>query len=116
MDLLNKILTPVYAQTIPSEPIDPAADIGNLDQLFTWITNLIMIAGLGVVVVMLALGFLQYVVSRGDKQAIDKAQQWVTYAAIGGVGLFLVFAIRRIFVNIFGNVDPLSQYGGGEGS
>jgi hypothetical protein len=51
---------------------------------------------------MLAMGFVQYVVSQGDKTKVDTAQKWLTYAVIGGVGLFFVMVLRVIIPNLLG--------------
>lgn len=68
-------------------------DIGDV---FGFVINLIIFIGWALVFVMLALGFTQYVMSRGDETAVKSAQQWVTYAIIGGVGLFFIGVIRTI--------------------
>lgn len=73
-----------------------------LGGLFTIITNIIIYVGLGLVLVFLALGFIKFITSQGDKVATEQAQKWVTYAIIGGVGLLAVFAIRRLIVALVG--------------
>ena len=77
-----------------------------LQGLFTWVTNLLIILGLGLVLVFLALGFIKFITSQGDKIATDQAQKWITYAVLGGVGLFAVFAIKSVILNLVGHTDP----------
>lgn len=95
-------------QTVYAEP-DFNNEIGGnlfnnqtLGGLFEIITNIIIYVGLGMVLVFLALGFIKFITSQGDKVATEQAQKWVTYAIIGGVGLLAVFAIRRIIVSLVG--------------
>lgn len=95
------MLTQVYAQvsTVVASPIA----IGSLSELFNWVINLILAVGFSLVIIMLAMGFIRYIMSQGDKTSIETAQKWVTYAAIGGVGLFLVFAIKNVLNSVAGN-------------
>ena len=85
--------------------INPLSGITNLKSLFTWVTNLIIVFGMGVVIVFLALGFISFVTSQGDKIKTEQAQKWVTYAVLGGVGLFAVYAIKTVLYNLVGQ-DP----------
>jgi Na+-driven multidrug efflux pump len=95
LEKINMLFAPVHAQ-VSTALVNPVPGITNLATAFAWVINLVLSIGLSMVVLMLAMGFMQYIMSRGDKVAIDKAQQWVTYAAIGGVGLFLVFAAKSV--------------------
>jgi len=56
------------------------------------VVNLIIGIGWSLVLVMLAVGFIQYVLSRGDKVGTENAQKTITYAIVGGVGLLLIMA------------------------
>ena len=91
------LIEKVHAQNVvPTSVSDPLERVTNLGDAFNLILNLLMAVGWALVFVMLVLGFIQYIMSKGEKQAVDSAQKWVTYAVIGGVGLFLIVAIRRI--------------------
>ena len=78
----------------------------SLSGIFTIVTNIIIYLGLGMVLVFLALGFIKFITSQGDKVATEQAQKWVTYAIIGGVGLLAVFAIRAVIVKLVGANIP----------
>ncbi|MFZ2664127.1 MAG: hypothetical protein WAX66_02090 [Patescibacteria group bacterium] len=107
LNSLSLFVTNVYAE-VSTEPINPLGDdVTNLQELFTWITNLIIIVGLGVAVVFLALGFIKFITSQGDKVATEQAQKSVTYAILGGVGVFLVYLVKALVLNILGAEDPL---------
>jgi hypothetical protein len=96
------MLKTVLAQ-VATNITDPLGNrITNLSQIFAFILNLILGAGFSLVLIFLAMGFLQYVMSQGDKAGIEKAQKWVTYAVIGGLGLFLVIAFKGIMGQIVG--------------
>ncbi|HRY56988.1 MAG TPA: hypothetical protein P5014_02370 [Patescibacteria group bacterium] len=73
-----------------------------LDKVFEISANIVIWVGLGLVLVFLALGFIKFITSQGDKVATEQAQKWVTYSIIGGVGLLAVFAIRGIIMQIAG--------------
>ncbi len=87
--------------------IDPLGGrFTTVSNIFDFITNIIIGIGWGLVVVMLALGFVQYITSRGEKTAVDSAQKWLTYAVIGGVGLFFIKFIKDTLPTL---INPGSQ-------
>jgi membrane protease YdiL (CAAX protease family) len=94
----------VYAQQgeAPKTLVNPVPGITNLGQMFAMIINIVLGIGWALVFVMLAMGFVQYVMSRGEKQAVEQAQKWLTYAVIGGVGLFLVVVLKSILPQLIG--------------
>lgn len=109
--MLNSLLiTKVYAAAIPAGKEIVSLPITTLYGLFTWITNAIIIVGLGLVVIFLAIGFIRFITSQGDKVATETAQKWVTYAVLGGVGLFAVYAIKAVLLNLMGVKDPTQDY------
>ncbi len=71
-----------------------------LDKVFEISANIVIWVGLGLVLVFLALGFIKFITSQGDKVATEQAQKWVTYAVIGGVGLLLVFSIKSVLLKL----------------
>lgn len=93
----------LVAVAIPSNnEINPLIGITNLNTLFTFVTNAIIVVGLFIVIVFLALGFISFVTSQGDKIKAEQAQKWVTYAVLGGVGLLAVYAIRAVIYSMVG--------------
>lgn len=97
------LLTKVYAQ-VDTTITDPLRNrIGTLQDLLSFVLNLVMGVGFALVLIMLALGFIQYIMSQGDKAGVEKAQKWVTYAVVGGIGLFLVFVLRGVLQQITGS-------------
>ena len=101
MSLVEK----VYAatQTSPGvSVVNPLPNVGSLGDIFGLILNIIMGVGWALVFIMLAMGFVQYVLSRGEKTAVENAQKWLTYAVIGGVGLFFVYVLKSIIPNLLG--------------
>jgi len=108
--MFDLLVTKVFAAStdIPTEPINPLGGrLTDFNSVFVWITNLVIILGLALVVVFLAMGFIRFITSQGDKVATEQAQKWVTYAVIGGVGLFLVYAIKGVILNLVGQKDDL---------
>lgn len=83
-------------------------DNPTLENTFIAITNILIVIGVGLVLIFLVLGFIRFITSQGDKVATEQAQKWVTYAIIGGVGLFLVYAIKALLLNFLEiDEDPL---------
>ena len=94
-----------------ADPLD--GRFTNLGDVFGFVINLIIGVGWAMVFVMLALGFVQYVMSKGEKTAVESAQKWLTYAVIGGVGLFFITFVRNLIPTLLGggidigeDVDP----------
>ena len=114
MSILSTLTTKVYAagvNQLSSQPL--ITEIGNITtigDLFNWITNLLMILGFGLVLVFLALGFIRFITSQGDKDATAQAQKMVSYAALGGIGLLAVYTIKAIIIRITGIGNVLDKY------
>ncbi len=99
MELLQR----VYAQGAVSTTLaNPLTGIDSLPQIFSLVINLIIGVGWALVFVMLALGFVQYVTSKGEVKATDAARQWLTYAVVGGVGLFFISVLKSILPQLIG--------------
>lgn len=94
----------VYAvQTAAGTTVsNPLTGVTSLGQIFALILNIIMGIGWALVFIMLAMGFVQYILSRGEKTAVENAQKWLTYAVIGGVGLFFVYVLKTIIPQLIG--------------
>jgi len=101
MELIKKVFATEgeIPETLDTTVGDRFQDLGSI---FNFIINAIVGIGWGLVVVMLALGFLKYVMSQGEKTAVEGAQKWLTYAVIGGVGLFLISALKTIIPTLMG--------------
>ncbi len=105
------LIEKVYASTQPQAATtiqDPfGGKVGSLSEVFALIINIVLGVGWALVFVMLALGFVQYVMSRGEKTAVENAQKWLTYAVIGGVGLFFVYVLKTIIPGLItGGTTP----------
>lgn len=109
MNLLSLLESEVYAQT--AAPVDKIEGIpvSSVNELVTVITNILIIVGVAVVVIFLAMGFIKYITSGGDKNAVDSAQKTLTYAVIGGVGLLIVYGLRTLLLNLL-NAQSLEGY------
>ena|SRR3989344_1836666 len=109
------LLQHVYAAPLPVEdsggvPVTmgnylPAGRFENLGNIFGFVINVVVGVGWALVFIMLALGFIQYVTSQGETKAADKARMWLTYAVIGGVGLFFLTALRVILPGLLGGTE-----------
>ena len=95
---------------IPVGEIFTFPSINSIGTLFEWLTNLLIILGFGLVIVFLAMGFIRFITSQGDKEATQIAQKWVSYAALGGVGLLAVYTLKAIILNITGAGGVIDRY------
>lgn len=111
---LQRVLAEVSSNV--TDPLGNRAEqITSLSQVFGLILNIVLGVGWALVVIMLAMGFVQYVISQGEKIKIEQAQKWLTYAVIGGVGLFFVMVIRVIMGGILGGnitINTITNLGG----
>lgn len=97
------LLAETTQNPVPIELSNPLSGrVASLGDAFGLVINLVIGVGWALVIVMLALGFVQYVTSRGEKTAVKSAQDWLTYAVIGGVGLFFIGVIRKIVPQLIG--------------
>ena len=108
MNLLSLLESKVYATAAPTTPIE-GIPVTTVNELVTVITNILIIVGVAVVIVFLAMGFIKYITSGGDKNAVDSAQKTLTYAVIGGVGLLIVYGIRTLLLTLL-SAEDLSTY------
>ena len=102
---MSLIVEKVYAATTQTQAPTTLAtpvSVGNLTEIMAMVLNIVLGIGWALVFIMLAMGFVQYVMSRGEKQAVEQAQKWLTYAVIGGVGLFFVVVLKSIIPQLMG--------------
>ncbi len=107
MSYQNKmIIQKVFAQAVNTDVVEPlGGNFSSLGDVFGFVINLIIGVGWAMVFVMLALGFVQYVMSKGEKTAVESAQKWLTYAVIGGVGLFFITFVKNLIPQLLGGSD-----------
>jgi len=100
------LVQPVYA--VANSLTDPLGSrYRTLSDIFGFAVNVLIGIGWALVFIFLALGFIKYITSRGETKSTDQARQWLTYAALGGVGLFFLTAIRFIITNLLGSSSNL---------
>ena len=87
--------------TTVTNPLENSG-IGSLGDLAGWALNIIIGIGWALTFIMLAAGFIKYILSRGETKATDQARQWLTFAALGGVGLFFLTTIKTIILGLLG--------------
>ncbi|EKE00203.1 MAG: hypothetical protein ACD_22C00077G0003 [uncultured bacterium] len=96
------LLQNVYAVgTTVENPLPNFAD-ATVGQLAGYAINVILGIGWALTFVMLATGFIKYITSKGETKATDSARNWLTFAALGGVGLFFLTVIKSIIWNLLG--------------
>jgi hypothetical protein len=107
------MLKQVFAQVNTGSLASTFGTGWTLTVFFTFLMNLVLGVGFSLTLIMLAAGFIQYIMAQGDKAGVEKAQKWVTYAVVGGLGLFLVFAIRSAVQSLIGANSSAFNFGTG---
>jgi len=95
--LLSKASAQIGTE-LPSAPLQ----IASIGDIVGFALNVITGIGWSLAFIYLALGFIKYITSKGEKNATQEAQQMITYAVIGGIGLLLLGAFTQILNNILG--------------
>lgn len=76
----------VTGQQVTSTQLDnPLKGSGDLYEFFTLLLNIIMVFALPLIVLFIIFAGFQYVMARGNPEAISKANRALLYAVIGGV-------------------------------
>jgi uncharacterized membrane protein len=91
---------------IPDTPENLAGVPDTFAGLAQRATNIALAIVSALSVIFLVYGAIQYVTSRGDTQAAEKAKSTITYAIIGIVIAILAFAIVNIVFNLTTNTVP----------
>ncbi|EKE00204.1 MAG: hypothetical protein ACD_22C00077G0004 [uncultured bacterium] len=95
------MITNVYA--VDTEIVSPLGiDIQNVGDLAGFAINIILGVGWALTFIMLAAGFIKYITSKGETKATDAARNWLTFAALGGVGLFFLTVIKTVLMRLLG--------------
>lgn len=100
---LPSLIQNVYAvSTTVTNPITGPLANASIGQFMAFGINVILGLGWGLTFIMLAAGFIKYITSKGETKATDAARNWLTYAALGGVGLFFLTVLKGIITKIIG--------------
>ena len=80
---------------------DQPSDLFGNNGIFQQITNMLLFA-IGVLsVIMLIVGGLRYVISGGNKDAVNSAKNTILYAIVGLIVALLAFAVVNFVIGIF---------------
>ena len=102
---LPSLIQNVYAdvaKTVQNPLKDSALNNASIGGLAGFAINIILGIGWAATFIMLALGFIKYITSKGETKATDSARNWLTYAALGGVGLFFLTVLKGIITGLLG--------------
>lgn len=80
----------------------PDEGLGDLQSLIRWGTTALMITAVILTLFFLILGGIQWITSRGNKDALQAAQRKIIYASIGLVVTLAAFFIVNFVGNFFG--------------
>lgn len=94
------IINKVNAQTATN--LSNPLSVTSIADLVGFILNIITGIGWALAFGFLAYGFIQYITSKGEKNATEEAQKTITFAIIGGIGLLLLGAVRSMLEGILG--------------
>jgi uncharacterized membrane protein len=105
-------ITPVVASAQWTQPPGPTYGLTTFQSTAQRATNIALLVVASLSVIFLVYGAIQYVTSRGDTQAAEKAKGTITYAIVGIVIAILAYAIVNITFNL---VTDTSQNQGNQG-
>lgn len=98
------MLREVYAaaKTTLSSPVSSFDETSTFTDFFNLIANVLIGIGIGLTVIFLVLGGIQYMTSRGDAKAAESARTALTNAVIGFVIVIFSVTLRFVIGNILG--------------
>lgn len=97
----GRLTNPPLSDTLLSQLATPVGGVNVISQVIGAIIGLIFIVAAIVFFFMLAIGGIQWLVSGGDKTAVESARGRITNALIGLVVTFSVFAIVKLIEFFF---------------
>jgi len=68
----------------------------------TAVANLFIIVGFGLVIISIAISFIQFAISTGDKDATDRAKNTLSWGGIGALVVLGAFTIKNIILKLLG--------------
>ena len=77
-------------------------NINSLSDMFGVIINILLGVTFGVAIVGMAYSFFQYIISRGDKDAVKKAATALTWSVVALLISFFVLILRELLYKIIG--------------
>ena len=104
------IASAVFAQAnVPLEP--PAGSIGDLclTKLPQFIVQLVFIIGVVVAVIFLIYGGIKWILSGGDKTAVETARNHIVSAIVGLVIVVGAFFIIGVIFQLLGQPNPVTN-------
>lgn len=99
---------PAFAENIPIAP--PAGSIANVAvaKLPQFLINLIFVVGIIIAVIFLIYGGIKWILSGGDKQAVEAARNHIIAAIVGLIIVVGAFFIISLVFTLLGQANPLS--------
>lgn len=76
--------------------------VSDLGDIFAVVINIILGLGWALMFVMLPLGIIRYIVSKGEPKAVHAARDWIIAALLGGIGLFFITTFQGILFKLVG--------------
>lgn len=97
-----KILAQGLENPVIKEPLRGKGGTEFLNQALPFFFTWLIIVGFLMFVIYFILGGLKWIQSQGEKAKIEEAQKQITYALIGLLVSFSIFAIVKIIGFVFG--------------
>ena len=81
------------------------SNITSLSNIAGFIFNLALGLGISITLINIAYGFFQFITSKGEKTAVKKAQDSVTWAIAGFIIALLAWSLKDIALRMLGATD-----------
>ena len=96
------LMLKIYANSNRVIITNPVKNVGTVGELVGFILNVIIGFGWALVFVFIALGLINYITSKGEKDKAKNARNTIIIAVIGGIALFILGSVRFIITSILG--------------
>ena len=75
---------------------------GTVGDVITAVANTFIVIGFGLSIMGIALSFIQFATSAGDKDGLEKAKSNLTWSGIGALVALLAYTIKNIILRVMG--------------
>ncbi|MFA6981458.1 MAG: hypothetical protein WC243_00295 [Patescibacteria group bacterium] len=86
---------------------DPSGNLpSSMDDIYQIVLNVMFFVGLAVTLIGVIYAGIQFITSKGDPKATDKAKSALTYSVLGIVLAIGALSVKMLVLNLLGVDDP----------
>jgi hypothetical protein len=113
------LITKVYADTggpfdnlkgaMSGQSNQPSSGFNSLTGIMNATVNIVVGLGFAVAIVTAAYAFIQFIISQGEKNAVNQAKQALTWSVIAAVISIIAVAAKTVVFKLVGFTEPTMQ-------